>query len=432
MQACPYDALYIDPQTHTAAKCNYCAHRIDVGLEPACVNVCPTQAIVSGDLDNPNSKIATLKREQSVTARQVEKGTEPALFYIDAQEESLEPMAARPNDEYMWGSQSSGVGHFAGHNDEHALDRLGRLLSFGEPSNKLSSPEGQARKIVGTMSAEPKRAYDAPQKGILWGWQVSGYLWTKAISAGVIIVLLIAKLFGLVETTPDSVSFSISLVFLAITGALLVWDLDKPSRFLYVLLRPQWSSWLVRGAYIITVFAALLTAFGLFASDDLKTILGWPLLIFAGLTAVYTAWLFAQAKGRDWWQAPTLPWHMLIHSVLAGAAALAICTSHISPEWNRYLWWILAGSILLNLGCTFIDFKSDDHSPASTKVASSIIDGRYKHLFWIGAICIGMLLPLLLIILTSNLLPLVAVLSLLGVFVSQHILVRAPQQIPLS
>ena len=43
MQACPYDALYIDPDTNTAAKCHYCAHRIEVGLEPACVVVCPEQ-----------------------------------------------------------------------------------------------------------------------------------------------------------------------------------------------------------------------------------------------------------------------------------------------------------------------------------------------------------------------------------------------------
>ena len=41
MQACPYDALYIDPETNTAAKCNYCAHKIDGGYEPACVIVCP-------------------------------------------------------------------------------------------------------------------------------------------------------------------------------------------------------------------------------------------------------------------------------------------------------------------------------------------------------------------------------------------------------
>ncbi|MCA9310218.1 MAG: 4Fe-4S dicluster domain-containing protein, partial [Phycisphaerales bacterium] len=49
MQACPYDAIYIDPETHTAAKCHYCAHRVDVGLEPACVVVCPEHAIIAGD-----------------------------------------------------------------------------------------------------------------------------------------------------------------------------------------------------------------------------------------------------------------------------------------------------------------------------------------------------------------------------------------------
>jgi Fe-S-cluster-containing dehydrogenase component len=60
MQACPYDALYIDPNTNTAAKCNYCAHRLEVGLEPACVIVCPEQAIIAGDLDAPSSAIARL------------------------------------------------------------------------------------------------------------------------------------------------------------------------------------------------------------------------------------------------------------------------------------------------------------------------------------------------------------------------------------
>ncbi len=33
--ACPYDAIFINPEDHSAEKCNFCAHRIDVGLEPA-------------------------------------------------------------------------------------------------------------------------------------------------------------------------------------------------------------------------------------------------------------------------------------------------------------------------------------------------------------------------------------------------------------
>ncbi|HHK42069.1 MAG TPA: 4Fe-4S dicluster domain-containing protein, partial [Planctomycetaceae bacterium] len=49
LQACPYDALHIHPETHTAAKCNFCTHRLEQGLEPSCVVVCPEQAIVCGD-----------------------------------------------------------------------------------------------------------------------------------------------------------------------------------------------------------------------------------------------------------------------------------------------------------------------------------------------------------------------------------------------
>ncbi len=90
-QACPYDAIYIDPETHTAAKCNYCAHRVDVGLKPACVIVCPTEAIVAGDLDDPISKISQLVAGNQVTVRKPEKGTIPNVFYIESDNASLVP-----------------------------------------------------------------------------------------------------------------------------------------------------------------------------------------------------------------------------------------------------------------------------------------------------------------------------------------------------
>ena len=58
MAACPYDAIFINPDDHSAEKCNFCAHRLDVGLEPACVVVCPTQAIMVGDVNDPTSVVA--------------------------------------------------------------------------------------------------------------------------------------------------------------------------------------------------------------------------------------------------------------------------------------------------------------------------------------------------------------------------------------
>ena len=56
--ACPYDAIFINPEDHSAEKCNFCAHRIEVGLEPACVTVCPTEAILIGNLRDPESRVA--------------------------------------------------------------------------------------------------------------------------------------------------------------------------------------------------------------------------------------------------------------------------------------------------------------------------------------------------------------------------------------
>ncbi|MDH3756131.1 MAG: 4Fe-4S dicluster domain-containing protein, partial [Acidimicrobiia bacterium] len=53
MNACPYDAIYINPATNTANKCNFCNHRVETGLEPSCVIVCPTHAIKVADLDDP-------------------------------------------------------------------------------------------------------------------------------------------------------------------------------------------------------------------------------------------------------------------------------------------------------------------------------------------------------------------------------------------
>ncbi len=128
MQACPYDALYIDPETHTAAKCNYCAHRVDIGLEPACVIVCPEHAIVSGDLDDPGTEISQLVAREQVTVRRAEKGTVPKLFYIEGDEVSLNPSLAEPSSNYMWSSQAAGVGHFA----RYAESRTARVESTGQ------------------------------------------------------------------------------------------------------------------------------------------------------------------------------------------------------------------------------------------------------------------------------------------------------------
>ena len=94
MQACPYDALYIDPVDQTAQKCNYCVHRVEVGLEPACVVVCPEEAIISGDIDDPTTPISRLLATEELLQRSPEQGTKPNLWYLGVEEAAIDPLGA--------------------------------------------------------------------------------------------------------------------------------------------------------------------------------------------------------------------------------------------------------------------------------------------------------------------------------------------------
>ena len=102
MQACPYDALYLNEDTGTAEKCHYCAHRTELGLQPACVVVCPEQAIVSGDVSDDESPISKLIREETTSQRKLEKGTKPRVWYVDALPEALRPNEAQEPTQYLW------------------------------------------------------------------------------------------------------------------------------------------------------------------------------------------------------------------------------------------------------------------------------------------------------------------------------------------
>ena len=334
MQACPYDALYIDPNKGTAAKCNYCAHRIEHSFEPACVIVCPTESIISGDLDDPGSNISQLVSSHDTTVRKPQSGAKPNLFYIDASEDMLDPAATEVTGSGMWTEQAFGVGHFAKYaesrlDDSNTTSMIVQLAL--EKKAKKSSPRDQAiiRDVMERLSGEDdsaKRSYDQPSKGILWGWEVSAYIWTKGIAAGTYVVAVLSMLAGLVEMSDSlwTMTLGIGIVFLAITGFLLVIDLDRPERFLYVMLRPNWDSWLVKGAYVLSGYGGILAlsiAVILLDLDRsfllLLALAGVPLAL---LTGVYTAWLLRQAKGRSWSEDSFLPAKFLFETITIGAA----------------------------------------------------------------------------------------------------------------
>jgi len=89
VQACPYDARYINA-TGVAEKCTFCQHRVDAGLEPACVHNCVGKARLFGDLNDPQSSVSKLVNSHSVQRLKSNLGTEPYVFYLDADLITLE------------------------------------------------------------------------------------------------------------------------------------------------------------------------------------------------------------------------------------------------------------------------------------------------------------------------------------------------------
>ncbi len=87
IQACPYGMRFIRPETKTAEKCTFCYHRIVKGLLPACVEVCPTQARVFGDLKSKASPIIQFMRFNKTFVLKPGLNTEPKVYYADIDRE---------------------------------------------------------------------------------------------------------------------------------------------------------------------------------------------------------------------------------------------------------------------------------------------------------------------------------------------------------
>lgn len=71
-------------------KCTFCVHRVENGLEPACVANCPVGTLHFGDLDNPDSEISRLLQNNLSFQLLEDLGTEPRVHYIGGRPPGVE------------------------------------------------------------------------------------------------------------------------------------------------------------------------------------------------------------------------------------------------------------------------------------------------------------------------------------------------------
>jgi Fe-S-cluster-containing dehydrogenase component/formate-dependent nitrite reductase membrane component NrfD len=414
MQGCPYDALYLNDAKGTAEKCHFCAHRTEMGLAPACAVVCPTEAIIPGDFDDPESTVAKLKAEHPLETRKTEAGTEPNVFYREVGAAGIDPGLTEEVSGYLWATRLPGI--------------------------DLTAEEFRAEHHAAEIRARTTYDVDHPPR---WGVKVSAYLFTKSLAAGLFLVL--AVLAATVSPPPAAlVGLAVAaLVFLAVTTALLVADLARPDRFFYILVRPNWDSWLARGGVVLAGYGGALSAVILILlTDAVPGALAAAVLVAAGVMAVlaaaYTGWLFGQAKGRVLWMRRGLWIHLVVQAALAGAAFALICGPVLGLPGSAppVLRATLLGALTLHVLFVLTESRlaPKEREPEYAKTARLITHGPFSRRHWWLGLGAGVGLPALLVLISNGWVTgaLAGALALLGLWVEEHTLVQAGQALPIS
>jgi formate-dependent nitrite reductase membrane component NrfD len=292
--------------------------------------------------------------------RTPEQNTGPNVFYLGADQAVLDPLAAPVDDTYIWAKP-----------DAHRLETAGDLPG---------SPRTKARTTLNTAHPRP------------WGWKVTTYLWTKGLGAGALAIAGLAIVLGIdFGVLGDYVAPALAIFGAATTGGLLVWDLKRPERFLYLFLKPNFSSWLVLGGYVLTLFTGgsiLWIGAAAFDVGWATTALAWLSFPAAALMAGYTAFLFGQAEGRDLWQSPVLFWHLQAQAVMVGSGALAVAGLFLDLEEAART--LIIGSFVIgtitHLAILLVEYAGKHASRQAATAAHVITSGRYARTFWMGSV----------------------------------------------
>ncbi len=402
--ACPYDAIFIDPQTHSAEKCNFCAHRVDQGLQPACVAVCPEGAIIVGDMNDPGSEISRILARERVEVRKPHAHTHPRVYYKGGDVAALDPTRAES-----------------------------RRMFYAAEARQHSTPHPVAvRRAHPRSSASAILAYD-DHHTVPWDWRVSVYTWTKSIAAG---AFGLGAVLSLATGTGTDALHGVALfsfVLLLATFALIIADLEHPDRFYRIFLRPQWRSWLARGAFILSGYAALLVLAGAGAwigAPGLALAVRVPAIVLAAPAAGYTGLMFGQCRGRTLWHSPALAVALMVQAALAGSAALLLLhLGGLGPAvWTGAVRAVLAAAVGAHLLLSLVDAAVPAHNTDGAAAARQLRHGLYARLYWGGLL----LTALALIVVLSGGLAVGAALALLGLLVYHHAYVQAGQAVALS
>ena len=117
-----------------AEKCDFCFQRVDDGLQPFCIEVCPARARFFGDLNDPQSEVSTLIREKPTFRVREDLGTEPKVYFITPTSggRTTEPLGVDPERRKLSGTVAAEAAAWSGH--KPSVDRRAVAAAKTEPA----------------------------------------------------------------------------------------------------------------------------------------------------------------------------------------------------------------------------------------------------------------------------------------------------------
>jgi formate-dependent nitrite reductase membrane component NrfD len=208
---------------------------------------------------------------------------------------------------------------------------------------------------------------------------------------------------------------------------------------------PQSKSWLARGAFILIAYSGLCGVFWLAAVAGFSvatSILLWPTVLAGFCAAAYTAFLFGQCEGRDLWQTPLLPAHLIVQALLCGSAVLALLPNSIGGSSQALS--VAVPTLVISLGLHLLMLLGEVAMPHTTDnsryAARLMTHGPFANAFWGGGVVLGGIVPLLLLLVGPLLFgapnrfaaAVASVLALAGLLIFEWCFVMAGQSVPNS
>jgi hypothetical protein len=363
---------------------------------------------------------------EKLTVRAPEQGTGPNVFYKGVESSILDPARSGSlDDSGVWrDAETTGDSWMTVDLTPKPVETvIGNFGAEASPSAPVS--------VERDRSDKPPRVVYNIDHPMPWGWKVSSYFLTKGISAGIAVVAAVALGMGAeMGVWMRWLAPLIAGFFLLLTGVFLVWDLKRADRFFYLLTKGNPNSWLVKGAWILGAFAALLGIWflmGVFDIEFLEPVI-WVSAVLGLGVAGYTAFLFGQAEGRDLWQTPLLLWHMIGGALAVGGGATLLAGLMTGVPIEAATWVMLAGAVLVGL-MSMTELLGSHTTTNAEAAMHHMIRGEFATQWWLGQF---LLVVVPIVAIATGFDAMGGIGAMAGVFLADDAFVKAGQSVPLS